>query len=103
VTAPARHLCQACNKQSGWGPVLRDDIWTVIVPERRGLMCLDCMRDRLGRELTVQDLEDCPHNAGWIEFALNGQVQPISHEQLVRASNADALRRVSAWRPKVAR
>ena len=62
------YLCQICDDQQGFGPMLRDEVWDAIAPNPRGMMCLDCMRIRatacLGRKLTNSDLTDCSYNAG---------------------------------------
>jgi hypothetical protein len=61
-------LCQICEDQQGFGPMLRNEVWDAIAPKPRGMMCLDRMRIRttayLRRELANSDLTDCAWNAG---------------------------------------
>jgi hypothetical protein len=63
------YLCQICDDQQGFGPMLRDEVWDAIAPNPRGMMCLDCMQIRatacLRRKLKNADLRaDCPYNSG---------------------------------------
>lgn len=55
-------LCQICDDEQGFGPILRDDVWDAIAPKPRGMMCLPCMQIRatacLGRELTKADVNE---------------------------------------------
>lgn len=37
-------------------------IWREVVPERKGMLCIGCLEDRLGRTLNKEDFHDCPLN-----------------------------------------
>jgi hypothetical protein len=59
ASALAKGACQICGGD-GNGPLLRDEVWNLISPDRRGMMCLGCMQARaaaiLQRTLTKADL-----------------------------------------------
>lgn len=60
-------VCADC-KGNGWGPMLCTEVWKKIEPveqsplEYERFLCEVHMRVRLGRELTSDDLRDCPMN-----------------------------------------
>ena len=79
--------CDDCGGQTSGGPCLRDELWgtitrTIAVPIPcdpgqpflfplfqyfDSFLCLACIERRLGRQLTQEDLDTSPWNAGWID------------------------------------
>lgn len=54
-------------------PMLHEELWWSISHER-GLLCIEHTEQRLGRQLTIEDLSDCVGNA--FTFLLWDRVQP---------------------------
>ena len=60
---PSKWLCLDCSKDlSGPGGDyygLKDQLWRELVPraQRHGMLCLSCVRRRLGRELTPENFK----------------------------------------------
>jgi hypothetical protein len=44
-------------------------VWEAACPEYRGMLCIGCLENRLGRELTASDFTDAPINHGWGEYS----------------------------------
>ncbi|QFG12256.1 Hypothetical Protein OBI_RACECAR_152 [Arthrobacter phage Racecar] len=40
------------------------DLWYSVVPSGEGMLCIGCLEDRLGRELTTEDFIEAPVNYG---------------------------------------
>lgn len=39
--------------------MLKDKAWLSIVPEDKGVLCIGCVEDRMGRKLTQKDFSSC--------------------------------------------
>ena len=59
--------CDHCLHNKPDCPMLKNEVWFTIAPNprnpKRGLLCIPCTEVRLGRQLTVDDLLECPGNA----------------------------------------
>lgn len=59
-------LCLDCGQSCLFERyMVHNDLWrTAIGPGRgtRGMLCIGCLEDRLGRRLTPEDFTDCPLN-----------------------------------------
>lgn len=51
--------CFDCGKYSD-SPMLKNDIWDLTGLDRKKLLCLDCLEKRLGRMITLDDLNWSP-------------------------------------------
>lgn len=45
--------------------MLTDDVWREANPNGKGMLCIGCVENRLGRELTASDFTDAPINRGF--------------------------------------
>ena len=57
-------LCQCCSKDT-WEEekdyyMLKDHIWKKIASDPDGMMCMDCVEEKLGHKLTADDILICP-------------------------------------------
>ena len=48
--------------------MVHDEIWKTVRPEGSGMLCIGCVEDRLGRQLTASDFTDAPVNDGPMIF-----------------------------------
>lgn len=58
-------LCLDCDTDtlsSGEYYMLNDNLWKVINPALRGMLCITCAEKRLGRALTRHDFKDAAVN-----------------------------------------
>lgn len=47
--------------------MVHDEIWLFVNPGDYGMLCIGCLEERLGRELTPYDFTDAPVNSeDWI-------------------------------------
>ena len=44
--------------------MVTDEVWNAAWPTGRGMLCIGCLEDRLGRQLTSDDFTDAPINQG---------------------------------------
>ena len=44
--------------------MVTDEVWEAAHPKKRGMLCIGCLEDRLGRLLTKDDFTDAPVNSG---------------------------------------
>ena len=61
-----RFLCMDCRKDTDESQeyyMLEDALWQSLVPDIDGMLCLDCVERRLGRELSHADFSSVPVNA----------------------------------------
>lgn len=49
--------------------MLTDEIWTAAWPAERGMLCIGCVEERLGRTLTASDFTDAPINTGYFGYS----------------------------------
>lgn len=42
--------------------MIHDHLWEIVNPKMRGMLCLGCVENLLGRSLTPADFTDCPLN-----------------------------------------
>lgn len=42
--------------------MVHDALWAQAVPEHAGMLCIGCLENRLGRQLTPEDFADVPIN-----------------------------------------
>lgn len=45
--------------------MVHDEVWNAAHPTRRGMLCIGCLEDRLGRQLVPEDFPDLPINRGY--------------------------------------
>jgi hypothetical protein len=65
---PIEHpRCAGCDcKWREWsGPMLVTALWAKVAPHGEKLLCVWCMRRRLGRPFRDDDLTQCPWNDEW--------------------------------------
>ncbi len=65
---------------SGWEwYVVRDEVWKQATSDERGILCIGCLEERLGRQLTPQDFADLPINkATAVDTARLGERKGLS-------------------------
>lgn len=56
--------CKCCGK-SCWDDekdyyMLKDEVWKKIFKRKRGMLCMDCVEEKLGRKLQKEDIAICP-------------------------------------------
>lgn len=44
--------------------MVTDEVWETAWPARSGMLCIGCLEDRLGRQLTASDFTAAPINHG---------------------------------------
>lgn len=49
--------------------MVTDEIWLTAWPDKRGMLCIGCLEDRLGRQLTSDDFTDAPINQGYFPYS----------------------------------
>lgn len=49
--------------------MVTDEIWKTACPEEKGMLCIGCLENRLGRQLTASDFTDAPINHGVFGFS----------------------------------
>jgi hypothetical protein len=49
--------------------MVTDEVWETAHPEKRGMLCIGCLEDRLGRQLTSDDFTDAPINQGYFGYS----------------------------------
>jgi hypothetical protein len=49
--------------------MLTDEVWNAAWPTGRGMLCIGCLEDRLGRQLTSDDFTDAPINQGYFGYS----------------------------------
>jgi hypothetical protein len=56
--------------------MLRNKLWREIVPrtQRHGMLCLNCVRGRLGRELSPEDFNREPYDTFELDDPINGSM-----------------------------
>lgn len=42
--------------------MVRNDLWNLVVPGKKGMLCIGCLEDRIGRRLVPNDFTDLPVN-----------------------------------------
>lgn len=45
--------------------MVHDEVWNAAHPKRRGMLCIGCLEERLGRLLGPEDFPDLPINRGY--------------------------------------
>ena len=57
-------FCKKCNKDCLADDkdyyMLKDDLWSTIYPEIKGMLCIGCVEELLGRKLEKDDIMICP-------------------------------------------
>lgn len=43
--------------------MVTDEVWEIANPDKRGMLCIGCLEDRVGRLLTKDDFTDAPVNS----------------------------------------
>jgi hypothetical protein len=86
-----RDVCDRCRQsfdQVQRGPIVHDHIWQQLTKRREGVLCAGCMyartHERLGRVLTLADLQPCPWNLfhrphSWFDFFVEIEGAPPSN------------------------
>lgn len=61
--------CGVCTNCNGEYYMVHDEIWysVVTVMDKRHMLCIGCLEQRLGRLLTKDDFTDAPVNSMWLE------------------------------------
>ena len=49
--------------------MVTDEVWQAAWPRQRGMLCIGCLENRLGRELTASDFTDAPINRGVFDYS----------------------------------
>lgn len=49
--------------------MVTDEIWQIVWPEKRGMLCIGCVEAKLGRTLTRADFTDAPINNGVFNYS----------------------------------
>jgi len=49
--------------------MVTDEVWNAAWPTGRGMLCIGCLEDRLGRQLTSDDFTDAPINQGYFGYS----------------------------------
>ena len=49
--------------------MVTDEVWEAAWPGKRGMLCIGCLENRLGRELTAKDFTDAPINRGYFKYS----------------------------------
>ena len=49
--------------------MVTDEVWQAAWPRQRGMLCIGCLENRLGRELTASDFTDAPINRGYFKYS----------------------------------
>ena len=60
--------CNACTNCNGEYYMVHDEVWKLANPADRGMLCIGCLEQRLGRLLTKDDFTDAPVNSMWLEW-----------------------------------
>lgn len=58
--------CISCNFNTLYGKeyyMLVDEIWLTVNPAEKGMLCIGCVEEKLGRELHRSDFTDAPINS----------------------------------------
>jgi hypothetical protein len=77
---PSKWLCLDCAKDlsvpGGDYYILRNKLWREIVPrkQRHGMLCLNCVQGRLGRELAPEDFNREPYDTFEQDDPINGSM-----------------------------
>lgn len=50
-------ICEDCGDQSD-SPMYHDELWLSVHPSKRGHLCVECFEKRIGRMITLDDLND---------------------------------------------
>jgi hypothetical protein len=59
--------CGVCTNCNGEYYMVNDEVWLGANPKGRGMLCIGCLEDRLGRLLTKDDFNgDAPVNSMWL-------------------------------------
>lgn len=61
-----KFLCLDCRVDTGKiheHYFIRTDVWLSVVESIVGMLCIGCLEQRLGRELTPDDFTDCSLNS----------------------------------------
>jgi len=43
--------------------ILKNQLWANVHPDNKGMLCIGCVEDRLGRKLNKDDFLECPLNS----------------------------------------
>ncbi len=54
--------CKQCTSTMNEYYMVTTELWTSVVHERRGMLCVGCLEKRLGRTLNRKDFTNCPLN-----------------------------------------
>jgi hypothetical protein len=58
------HYCFDCEMDIPQNYMVHDEVWELAgLASNGGLLCFDCLENRLGRKLTIDDFSDKPINA----------------------------------------
>ena len=49
--------------------MVTDEVWLTAWPDKRGMLCIGCLEDRLGRQLTSDDFTDAQINQGYFGYS----------------------------------
>lgn len=58
------YFCQDCFRLNPECPMVKDRIFDLLYPQG-GVVCFQCLENRLGHQLTLSDLTDAPYNGVW--------------------------------------
>ena len=56
-----KYTCIICGEPDAW-IMLTDEVWALVSVHRRDFLCLLCIENGLGREITSSDLKNTPIN-----------------------------------------
>jgi hypothetical protein len=60
--------CEICTNCIYEYYMVTDDVWSQAHPKSRGMLCLGCLENRLGRKLTGEDFPILPVNSSDLFF-----------------------------------
>ena len=74
VKAPKDYACEVCGEFFD-GFAILDDLWANVAPRPngKGLLCLRCCQERLGRQVEPKDFKQVPINKGLLLMYENGR------------------------------
>ena len=56
--------CKKCISCKGEYYMVTDEVWRQAQSDLSGMLCLNCLENRIGRSLTFEDFPDYPINRG---------------------------------------
>lgn len=71
----SKYECAECGQPELEGYKARDSVWLQAMPTKKGFLHLECLAQKLGRQLTIDDFEpDLPINQGlFVGFRIGAQ------------------------------